>query len=252
MCRLILINLIAQNLERLHKHLRDLGKEGTRIVAVTKKQKASSIQSLLSLGHVDIGENRLAEFRTKYEELESGYTSSLQPIFHYLAPVQSGNARHLVRYFSCFHGVSSLSGLNSLLQNAEKQYDAQNSNLNLSKTGPALRLLKKEWPLKYFIQIRLTDEAQKSGMRAEEFCALDSYPESPYLQCAGLMTMGPQSKDPVETREVFEKLRELRDLHAPGKLLSMGMSSDWQIAVQEGSDILRLGQELFRTQSAYV
>ena len=241
---------ITSNLKTLQNSFQKLSRTDVTLVAVTKKHTASDIHTLLKLGNIHIGENRLAEWQAKHTELRSLIANSLpdlasvdrdlHPVYHYLAPLQSGSARSLAKYFSYFHGVSSFSALAVLLKSCARQQKIEETQLK------TCRLDQRSWPLHYFIQLRLTDEPSKHGMSIEEFRNLTDYPENTSLRFAGLMTMGPQDADPSQTQEVFHQLRELRDIYAPTKKLSIGTSQDWELALEQGSDFLRLGSILFR------
>ncbi|MEQ9367051.1 MAG: alanine racemase, partial [Leptospirales bacterium] len=100
--------------------------------------------------------------------------------------------------------------------------------------------------LSYLVQVALTDESGKvGGMPIDQVRNLDAFPENEVVRFAGFMTMGPESQDPVLTREVFQRLRELRDGLFPEGELSMGMSGDWELAVAEGATMIRVGTALF-------
>ncbi len=230
----------VHNLERIKEKLSLLGHEKVQIIAVTKNYPVVHIENLLQAGHFHFGENRIPETKAKISDLNSNVNNRVMsvfphpPIFHYLAPLQSGNVRQVVQIYNYVHGVSSLSALKKLIEY---------TNLALiQKKNQTL-------PLKYFVQVRLTQEDTKlGGFTEEELKEILSFPETPVCIFAGLMTMGPQNfgfSDFSQTKKVFQKLRELRDKRFPGKLLNMGMSQDWEIAVDEGADMIRLGTLLF-------
>ncbi len=231
------------SLNQVHQHLHELGRSDVRIIAVTKTRPIQAIKNLLALGQRDIGENRFPELRNKLASDISGdiyagenLSSKCLPIYHYIGPLQTGNARQIPSLFSWIHGVSSIRSLNVLLESAMRQRQKEEKKAYSQRT----------WPMHYFIQIRLTKETTKvGGMEVEEFLGLSHYPENDALRFAGLMTMGPQSQNPQQCREVFHRLRELRDSQAPSSFLSMGMSGDWKIAVEEGSNMIRIGRLLF-------
>ena len=220
-------------LEEIRQTLSRMGRPDVNIVAVSKTHAPESIDALAALGLRHFGENRFNEARDKFPEV--AYSNDADPlIFHHIGPLQSGFARNLPGLFHRVHGASSLSAIEKLVRAAEK-YAESNPDIK----APL-------WPMEYLIQIRLTSEESKlGGMSVAEFRGLDSLPENQAIRFRGFMTMGPENQDPVQTREVFHQLRELRDESFPEGELSMGMSGDWPIAVEEGATIIRLGSVLF-------
>ncbi|MBR32182.1 MAG: YggS family pyridoxal phosphate-dependent enzyme [Spirochaetaceae bacterium] len=219
-------------IDEVRRSLKEMGREDVTVVAVSKTHGPERIDELAALGIRDFGENRFTEARDKFPEVR--YRNESDPlIYHHIGPLQSGFARNLPGLFHRVHGASSISALEKLARAALKY---------AGETAVSSVL----WPMEYLIQIRLTGEETKlGGMHPDEFLSLDTVPENEALQFRGFMTMGPESQDPIETREVFHRLRELRDKSLPGGELSMGMSGDWKIAVEEGATIIRLGSVLF-------
>ena len=222
----------AGALERIRHRLNELDRSDVRIIAVSKTHGPEQIDELAGLGLRDFGENRFNEARDKFPEVR--YNSSKDPlIYHHIGPLQSGFARNLPGLFHKVHGAASASALHTLMKAADRYAE------NLQDPGPL-------WPMEYLIQLRLTDEETKlGGMLESELRAMDNFPESPSLKFAGFMTMGPENQDPIQTREVFHRLRSIRDEILPLGELSMGMSGDWEIAVEEGATWIRLGSVLF-------
>ena len=220
-------------LEEMRRSLMEMGRPDITIVAVSKTHGPERIDELANLGLRDFGENRYNEARDKFPEVK--YTDPVEPlIYHHIGPLQSGFARNLPGLFHRVHGASSISALEKLAKSALR-YSQDNVDL------PAT-----QWPMQYLIQLRLTGEQSKlGGLSPEEFLSLDTLPENEALKFNGFMTMGPENQDPVETREVFHRLREMRDQCLPEGELSMGMSGDWKIAVEEGATLIRLGSVLF-------
>lgn len=215
---------VAQ-LARIRARLADLGRPDVRIVAVTKTHGPDVIDLLLRAGHRDFGENRIAEARAKFERVS---VADVEPLYHYLGPLQSGQARQTAETFDFVHGVSSLTALESLQKECAK------------------RRRKDRAPLCYLVQVRLTDEPGKlGGMTVEEVEASVPFPVNDACLFAGFMTMGPATGRAEDARPIFRRLRELRDQILPGGHLSMGMSGDWELAVEEGSTMVRIGTAIF-------
>jgi pyridoxal phosphate enzyme (YggS family) len=192
------------------------------LIAVSKTKPLSLIEEAIRANHLTFGENKIKEGIEKFQTLKENYKISL----HHLGPVQSGTARKLFGIFDYTHGVSSTSTLDGLLKDSEK--------------------IKKN--LRYFLQVNLTGEDSKNGFSEKDLDSLlgkISHWESEFLRFEGLMTMGPTSEDPIQTRKVFAKLNQIRKEKIPTAKLSMGMSGDYPIALEEGSDYIRVGSLLF-------
>jgi len=218
---------IEENLSALKQELEKIGRN-VRIVVVTKTHGPEVISRLLLAGHRDFGESRVNEARAKAALVEA----SSSPIYHHIGPLQSGNARQIAALFSYVHGASSRSAIQALAENAKR--------FEQSPEAPVMD--SERWPIRYLLQIRLTDEQTKlGGMTEEELRNTDRFLENSALKFSGFMTMGPENGDPIETREVFHRLREIKERYKPDGELSMGMSQDWRIAVEEGATITRPG-----------
>lgn len=219
-----------ESLTSIQQELNQLGHSSVRIIVVTKTHGPDMIEALLQAGHTDFGENRFNEAKSKFELVSQhiGNGFAVKPIYHHIGLLQSGFARNLPGLFQFVHGVSSISALNVLLKSAIKYNEA---------TGQST---------KYLVQLNLTKEESKlGGMTESEFLAIQSeLPNQEALQWVGFMTMGPTDQDKVKTRSVFKKLRLIRDEYLPNGELSMGMSGDWRIAVDEGTTMLRIGSAI--------
>jgi pyridoxal phosphate enzyme (YggS family) len=197
------------------------------LVAVTKSVGASIIARLARAGASDLGENRIADAEQKIRALPAG------PTWHLIGHLQSNKARRGVTLFPWIHSVDSVELLERLDRIAAEE-----------RIRPPTVLL----------QVNVSGEAQKHGVAEaglEELAARAT--RAAHLQVAGLMTMAPLSGDPEASRPVFRRLRELRDgLCASGAVgpafrhLSMGMTDDFEVAVEEGATIVRVGRALFR------
>lgn len=196
------------------------------IVAVTKYGPAALVDAVAAAGLREIGESRVPDALAKAEAVTA-------PVrWHLIGHLQRNKAARAVRLFEVIHSVDSERLLDTLAAAAER-------------------------PLDVFLQINVAGEAQKYGVRPEE--ALELWRRAlaaPRLRVVGLMTMAPQTEDPEETRPVFRALREIRDdLARKGdgpspSGLSMGMSADFEIAVEEGATHLRIGSVLVGRQNA--
>ncbi len=195
-----------------------------QIVAVTKYVSTEMTQRVLDAGLLHVGENRWQNAKDKWEALHE------RGVWHFIGHLQTNKVKDVIGKFEYIHSLDRL----SLAKELEKK-------------AAELELI-----VKVFVQINVSGEESKYGLppqEAENF--LKALQGMPHLQVVGLMTMAPEVDEPEETRPVFRGLRELRDrLNAleltaePMKHLSMGMSGDFDIAVEEGATFVRLGSIL--------
>jgi pyridoxal phosphate enzyme (YggS family) len=193
-----------------------------RIVAVTKTHGPESVRAALAAGLTDVGENRVQEALQKQAEL-----TDVTVNWHLIGTLQRNKARHAAGRFVLIHSVDRADLAAEL--NRRVQPGARQSVL---------------------VQVNCSDEPQKGGIEPGELPALLEQLQSlERLDLQGLMTMSALTDDAGEQRRAFRRLRELRDAaeHRGHRLpeLSMGMSGDYPIAVEEGATMIRLGTVLF-------
>lgn len=215
---------IQENFGRIQKEIKILRPDDPpEIISVSKKQPLSAIEEAQRAGIKLFGENEIKEGVKKFSELRN---KNIPFELHHIGPVQSGTVKKLFEFFSCTHGVCTMSGLSELLKQSEKRK---------SKFG-------------YFLEANLTDENSKSGFKKKELLSILKNSvslNSEYCKLMGLMTMGPSDGNPDITRNVFRELRIIKEEFLPKGKLSMGMSGDYKIATEEGSNFLRIGTAIF-------
>jgi pyridoxal phosphate enzyme (YggS family) len=200
------------------------------LVAVTKTHPASVVQTALSLGVADIGESYVQEWREKASILAELPTP---PRWHFIGHLQSNKVKYLVGRVHLVHSVDRASLVTALAERSRA----------LGVTTSVL------------LEVNVAGEAQKSGCSPQDALALArQVVESGHLALRGLMTVAPFEDDPEQVRPVFRALRELRDqlraslpAHAAEQLteLSMGMTGDLEVAIEEGATLVRVGTALF-------
>lgn len=200
--------------------------EQIRLVAVTKTVDSDMIRQVASFGIQDIGENRVQDFLSKYDLV----TEKLN--WHFIGHLQSNKVKYLVDRVSLIHSLDR----GSLAKEINRRGKLSNHKFNC------------------LVQVNVSGENTKYGIDpkdVEKFLVKVSKME--YINVLGLMTMAPYENDPEDARYVFAGLRVLRDkllkLEIPNiklKYLSMGMSNDYQIALEEGANIVRIGSEIFK------
>ena len=192
-----------------------------RIVAVTKTHGPEAVRAVAAAGVRDVGENRVQEAIAKQESAADARVE-----WHLIGTLQRNKARHAVRRFGLIHSV-----------------DREDLAAELSRRAAGARQ-----PI--LIQVNCSGESQKGGVAPESLAGLlDRLRDLEGLELRGLMTMSALTDDRDEQRRAFRLLRELRDASVrdghPVQELSMGMSGDYPIAVEEGATMIRLGTVLF-------
>jgi pyridoxal phosphate enzyme (YggS family) len=187
------------------------------LVAVTKKFPAAAIQEAYALGLRDFGENYVQEFDAKRLEL-ADYSDAR---YHFIGHLQSNKAKKAVEIFDVIHTVDSA--------NLARR-------LNAEPGGAGLEVL---------IEVKLSTEPAKAGVAPGEVPALvEAIRGCPHLRLLGLMTMPPWSDEGEQSRPYFARLRELAGQNGL-QHLSMGMSHDLEVAIEEGATMVRVGTALF-------
>jgi PLP dependent protein len=222
---------MAAHLERITERIERAAQRAGRradeitIVAVSKTFPPEAIRVAYELGLRHFGENRIQEFEAKHPQL----VSLARVIWHFVGHLQSNKAHRAVLLFDRIDSVDSISLARKL----------------------AVATLAKGTTLPVLIEVRLSPEETKSGAKESELPSLaESMRELPPLELRGLMAIPPYSRDPQSARPYFRKLRQLREslcrqfgLVLP--VLSMGMSNDFEIAIEEGATEVRIGTALF-------
>jgi pyridoxal phosphate enzyme (YggS family) len=198
-----------------------------RIVAVTKSHGPEAVRAALAAGLTDVGENRVQEALQKQEALPG-----VAVAWHLIGTLQRNKARHAAGRFALIHSVDRA----DLAAELDR------------RVSPGARQA-------VLVQVNCSDEPQKGGVEPEALPALlDGLGGLERLELRGLMTMSALTDDVAEQRRAFRRLRELRDAaEAAGHRLpelSMGMSGDYPVAVEEGATMIRLGTVLFGERGA--
>jgi PLP dependent protein len=221
-------NLILVN-DRIHKAAQKSGRkaEDIQLVAVTKTHPVEMIEEAIAAGITAIGENKVQEAETKIPLL-----SGQLPEFHFIGHLQSNKINKLLKLKPVLiHSIDSLEL-------------AVNLHTTLERVGLVQDIL---------IEVNITGETSKSGVTPENTISLvKEVAKLSHLHIRGLMTIGLFSPEPETTRPYFKKMKNLFDeinsLHISDidmDYLSMGMSDDFEIAIEEGANIIRVGSAIF-------
>jgi pyridoxal phosphate enzyme (YggS family) len=218
---------LAQRLASIREAIRFHQAKGgwghqVRIVAVTKSHGPEAVRAALAAGLEDVGENRVQEALAKQELL-----SDVPARWHLIGSLQRNKARHAIGRFVLIHSV-----------------DRADLATELDRRGSPDR------SQEVLVEVNCSGEPQKGGVEPEALAGLlEVISGLPRLALSGLMTMAALTEDERSQRAAFGRLRELRDrMQAAGYSLpelSMGMSGDYSVAVEEGATMVRLGTLLF-------
>ncbi|HZY09765.1 MAG TPA: YggS family pyridoxal phosphate-dependent enzyme [Bacteroidota bacterium] len=202
-------------------------REEITVLAVTKSFSIDVIREALVLGIYDFGENFVQELRNKRENLQSEKIR-----WHFIGHLQSNKVKFIVPWIHLIHSVDSMNL-------------AQEISTRANQIGRKIDVL---------LEVNATGEKSKYGMSPNEVPTfIKSLSHLSNINVQGLMTMGPLSPDPEESRSSFRILRRLKDdLYRDGiplQHLSMGMTNDFEVAIEEGATIVRIGTALFGKRS---
>ncbi|AIE86541.1 YggS family pyridoxal phosphate-dependent enzyme [Fimbriimonas ginsengisoli] len=183
------------------------------LIAVSKTFPVDAIRAAYDLGHRHFGESRLQEALPKIEALPEDI------VWHFIGKLQSNKAKRVAQLFDVIHTIESEAQLKEIAK-AGRRVDA-------------------------LIEVNVANEAQKSGIFPVALDLLHAkLLDFPQASFRGLMTIGPATDNPEEMRPIFRKLRE-ENARLGGQWLSMGMSGDFEVAIQEGASHVRIGTALF-------
>ncbi len=198
------------------------------LVAVSKTKPMWMIEAALAAGQVDFGENRLEEAWQKIEEAKANGLEAIR--WHFIGTIQSRKTNQAVGPFVLLHSVDRLKIARRLSRDAEAA----------------------KCVLPVLLEVNVSGEESKHGFRPDELRAsADELADLSGIRIEGLMTMAPFVSDEARIRPVFRGLRTLRDELAETtpainwRHLSMGMTNDYEIAIEEGATIVRVGSAIF-------
>jgi pyridoxal phosphate enzyme (YggS family) len=201
-----------------------------KLIAVTKTIGIETIKEAIDAGLRIFGENRVQEAQKKISNLKSQISKS-KIEWHLIGHLQSNKAKYAVKLFDLIHSVDSIELAEELNKQAEK-------------IGKIQRVL---------VQVKLSEEETKHGISEENLMPLlERINKLKNLKPEGLMTMPPYFENPEDARPYFKRLREIRDninslriTHYALRELSMGMSNDFEVAIEEGATMVRIGTAIF-------
>ncbi len=223
------MNSIAENLERVREKIAQAATKAGRavdeieLVAITKTQDPEKVREVYEAGQILFGESRVQEARVKIPELPSAIR------WHFVGHLQKNKIRHALPLFELIHSVDSLAL-------------AQDMNRIADEEGLHPRVL---------LEVNMAGEGSKFGFQADKLREqMETLLALNRLSILGLMTIPPLAPEAEASRKYFVQLRELRDrlqteFHVDLTQLSMGMTNDFAIAVEEGATLVRVGTAIF-------
>lgn len=217
---------ITENLEAVKRSIESASRKAGRagddvtLIVVTKTRSIAEIKEAIACGVRDIGENYVQEAESKYSEIGDIVQ------WHMIGHLQRNKARHVVEFASMIHSVDDLELAREISRRAQ----------NIGKRIDVL------------VEVKVSDEPTKFGAGADEALRLiENIAGFEGIRVCGLMGMAPFLENPEETRPFFSQLRRLWEkLPDEQRLfLSMGMTQDFEIAIEEGSNMVRIGTAIF-------
>lgn len=222
---------IAENIAVIRANVEEARKKSPNpdqpvtIVAVTKTRTPEQLNEVLATGQHILGENRVQELMDKYDAVNPGAT------WHIIGHLQSNKVKYIADKVVLVHSLES----ESLAEELNR------------------RMLALGHPMDCLVQVNIADEESKFGLSREEVLPfIEKVRTMPGIHIRGLMNIAPFFEDTEQVRPIFREMyqlfQELKTMNLPGvdmEILSMGMSHDYQVAVEEGATMVRVGRSMF-------
>lgn len=223
--------MLAENLQQVEKRIQEACKRADRdrkevtLIAVSKTKPTSMIDEIYEEGIRNFGENKVQELTEKYEQLPTDIH------WHMIGHLQRNKVKYIIDKTKLIHSVDSLRLAETIQQEA-------------SKRGIKVDVL---------VEVNVAQEESKFGLKMEEVLPfIEKISTFPNICVKGLMTIAPYVENPEENRPIFRSLRKLFiDINAKNidnvymSVLSMGMTNDYEVAVEEGATMVRVGTGIF-------
>ncbi len=223
--------MLAENYKNVEERISDAAQKSGRkreditLISVSKTKPLEMIEEAMDLGYDVFGENKVQELVDKYENIKSPVT------WHLIGHLQTNKVKYIVDKVEMIHSVDSL----KLAETIEKE------------------AAKRDVVVKILLEVNVACEETKFGLKVEEVLPLImQIKDFPHIKLAGLMTIAPFVADPEENRPYFRQLKQLLlDINSKNidnvsmNVLSMGMTNDYEVAIEEGSTMIRVGTGIF-------
>ena len=207
------------------------------IVGVTKTHPVEAVQEAIEAGLVDLGENRAQELLPK---AEAAAARGLAPRWHFIGHLQRNKVREVLPHIAALHSLDSVRLATEIDRRSQQlQGDREGQQEGQQERQRAAR------PLPCYLEVNVGGEASKEGVEPGQVGELlRGVAALPCIEVVGLMTVAPPADDPEQVRPVFRELRELAAAHGLAGL-SMGMTDDCVVAIEEGATVVRVGRVIF-------
>lgn len=220
--------ILQANIQQVQETIEKNAPENSNVdlIAVTKYIESDILRKMVDSGISKVAENRTESLLEKQEELGE-LSQSIE--WHFVGRLQTRPVRKIINQIDYLHSLDRMSLIKEVNKRAEQ-------------------------PVKCFLQVNVSGEEQKAGFKPEEVLSVvEELKNSPNIYLVGLMTMAPHEESEEQLREHFSALKTLQEEvaelnldYAPCLELSMGMSNDYEIAIQEGATMVRVGRMLFK------
>ena len=205
--------MIKENILEINKYLGD----NTTLIAVSKTKPVEMIKDAYDLGIRDFGENKVQELLSKIDYLPKDIK------WHMIGHLQTNKVKDIVGKVYMIHSVDSIKLANEINKQAEKR--------NIV--------------VKILLEINIANEESKFGFKKEDLdSAIQEIRKLNNISIEGLMCVAPNTDNPIDNRKYFKLMRELKDKYKLS-ILSMGMSNDYTVAIEEGATYIRVGSKIF-------
>ena len=223
--------MLKDNLKKVQTNIKSACERAGRkpeevtLVAVSKMKPLSDIEELLETGQMEYGENYVQELCEKYENIS-------KPVhWHMIGHLQTNKVKYIIDKVDLIHSVDSM----KLAETIEKEAAKKNLIANI------------------LVEVNVAEEESKFGLKMEEVIPfIEKISVFPHVRVCGLMTIAPFVENSEENREIFTNLRKLSvDINAKNidnvnvSILSMGMTNDYAVAIEEGATMVRVGTGIF-------
>lgn len=219
-------NELSDNLAEVRRKIKNAARragrnaEEIKLIAVSKTHPVEILNEALETGVTVFGENKIQEAEAKIQSIGREKAE-----WHLIGHLQSNKARKAVKLFDVIHTLDSIELAERLERICEEENRAE---------------------LQILIQVDLAGESTKNGIPEKELPdLLKTLDDCLHLKCTGLMIIPPYDENVEKVRPFFRRLREIRDEFLPGGELSMGMSHDFETAIEEGATLVRVGTAIF-------
>lgn len=230
--------MLTENLKKVEQNIREACKKANRareeitLIAVSKTKPVSMLNEVYGLGVRDFGENKVQELSEKYPQLPQDIN------WHLIGHLQTNKVKHVIGKATLIHSVDSVRLAEAIEKEAEK----------------------KDCIVPILIEVNVAEEESKFGFKVDEvLSAVETIATFPHVRIKGLMTIAPFVENPEENRSIFARLQKLSvDIRSKNidnvsvDILSMGMTNDYQVAIEEGATMVRVGTGIFGAREYHI